>query len=335
MRKPNRIKQNLIKNHKKIKTPFQLLKRKYDKLEIICDLAPIGLCIVDEQGVFEYVNEFYCKLYGYTEKELLKNHFSIIIPPEIKNDLIIQHQEFMRNPSTTTKEFKVVNKNGIQFSVMVTSIYFIDKDNSPKKASYVIDITERKKTEEDFRYLAYHDLLTELPNRKYFTEALKAAIENSDDSIHMLAIMFLDLDKFKHVNDIFGHSAGDLLLQSVSNRLKKVPNNNYTLARFGGDEFTILLPEVYHIENIIRTAEKVKEQFERPFFIQGRKVFMTISIGISISPYDGNDSESLLRAADIAMYNAKSFGSNNYQFYTSPANITSFTEFALENGQHP
>ena len=181
----------------------------------------------------------------------------MIIPPENKPMLIEQHKEFMKNRVNTTKEFKVVNKKQEQFTVLVTSVYFADSNSQPKKASYVIDITEQKKIEDIFRYQAYHDALTGLPNRKFFMENLNAAIEKCSENNHMLAIMFLDLDRFKNINDVLGHSAGDLLLQSVAERLRKSLEEIYIISRFGGDEFVILLPEVYYIDSITKTAEKL------------------------------------------------------------------------------
>nr|WP_243429226.1 EAL domain-containing protein [Defluviitalea raffinosedens] len=310
---------------------IEKLKKTHENLQTLFNTAPIGLSIVNEEGLYEYVNEFYCKLYGYTPEELIGKHFSMVIPSENKAALIEQHKAFMMNRITTTNEFKVINKKQEQFTVIVTSVYFTDSNALPKKASYVVDITEQKKIEEIFRYQAYHDSLTGLPNRKYFMESLNAAREKCSKCNHMLAVMFLDLDRFKNINDVLGHSAGDLLIQSVAERLRKSLDETYVLSRFGGDEFVILLPEVYYIDIIIKTAEKIIKLFELPFIIHGKELFITTSMGIGIYPYDGTDSETLIKNADTAMYKAKTHSRGNYQLYSSAINLSAFSSLALEN----
>lgn len=145
MSKQHKTKNELIQEITKMQREIQGLKKTHENLQTLFNVAPIGLSIVNEEGLYEYVNEFYCKLYGYTPEELIGNHFSMIIPPENKALLIKQHKEFMKNRTNTTKEFKVIDKKQEQFTVLVTSVYFVDSDSLPKKASYVIDITEQKK----------------------------------------------------------------------------------------------------------------------------------------------------------------------------------------------
>lgn len=327
----HKTKKELIQDIEAMEKEIEKLKKTHENLQTLFNTAPIGLSIVNEEGLYEYVNEFYCKLYGYTPEELIGKHFSMVIPSENKAALIEQHKAFMMNRITTTNEFKVINKKQEQFTVIVTSVYFTDSNALPKKASYVVDITEQKKIEEIFRYQAYHDSLTGLPNRKYFMESLNAAREKCSKCNHMLAVMFLDLDRFKNINDVLGHSAGDLLIQSVAERLRKSLDETYVLSRFGGDEFVILLPEVYYIDIIIKTAEKIIKLFELPFIIHGKELFITTSMGIGIYPYDGTDSETLIKNADTAMYKAKTHSRGNYQLYSSAINLSAFSSLALEN----
>lgn len=329
--KQHKTKNELIQEITKMQREIQGLKKTHENLQTLFNVAPIGLSIVNEEGLYEYVNEFYCKLYGYTPEELIGNHFSMIIPPENKALLIKQHKEFMKNRTNTTKEFKVIDKKQEQFTVLVTSVYFVDSDSLPKKASYVIDITEQKKIEDIFRYQAYHDSLTGLPNRKFFIENLNVALEKCSKHNHMLAIMFLDLDRFKNINDVLGHSAGDLLLQSVADRLRKSLEGNYIVSRFGGDEFVILLPEVYYIDSITKTAEKIIKLFDTPFLIHGKELFITSSMGIGIYPCDGRDPETLIKNADTAMYRAKADARGNYQLYSSSIDLSAFSSLTLEN----
>ena len=331
MKRHHKTKKELIQDIEAMEKEIEKLKKTHENLQTLFNTAPIGLSIVNEEGLYEYVNEFYCKLYGYTPEELIGKHFSMVIPSENKAALIEQHKAFMMNRITTTNEFKVINKKQEQFTVIVTSVYFTDSNALPKKASYVVDITEQKKIEEIFRYQAYHDSLTGLPNRKYFMESLNAAREKCSKCNHMLAVMFLDLDRFKNINDVLGHSAGDLLIQSVAERLRKSLDETYVLSRFGGDEFVILLPEVYYIDIIIKTAEKIIKLFELPFIIHGKELFITTSMGIGIYPYDGTDPETLIKNADTAMYKAKTHSRGNYQLYSSAINLSAFSSLALEN----
>ena len=331
MNRYHKTKKELIQDIEAMEKEIEKLKKTHENLQTLFNTAPIGLSIVNEEGLYEYVNEFYCKLYGYTPEELIGKHFSMVIPSENKAALIEQHKAFMMNRITTTNEFKVINKKQEQFTVIVTSVYFTDSNALPKKASYVVDITEQKKIEEIFRYQAYHDSLTGLPNRKYFMESLNAAREKCSKCNHMLAVMFLDLDRFKNINDVLGHSAGDLLIQSVAERLRKSLDETYVLSRFGGDEFVILLPEVYYIDIIIKTAEKIIKLFELPFIIHGKELFITTSMGIGIYPYDGTDPETLIKNADTAMYKAKTHSRGNYQLYSSAINLSAFSSLALEN----
>ncbi|HHW66936.1 MAG TPA: EAL domain-containing protein [Epulopiscium sp.] len=331
MNRYHKTKKELIQDIEAMEKEIEKLKKTHENLQTLFNTAPIGLSIVNEEGLYEYVNEFYCKLYGYTPEELIGKHFSMVIPSENKAALIEQHKAFMMNRITTTNEFKVINKKQEQFTVIVTSVYFTDSNALPKKASYVVDITEQKKIEEIFRYQAYHDSLTGLPNRKYFMESLNAAREKCSKCNHMLAVMFLDLDRFKNINDVLGHSTGDLLIQSVAERLRKSLDETYVLSRFGGDEFVILLPEVYYIDIIIKTAEKIIKLFELPFIIHGKELFITTSMGIGIYPYDGTDPETLIKNADTAMYKAKTHSRGNYQLYSSAINLSAFSSLALEN----
>ena len=143
MRKCNKIKSELIQDLEEIQTQLQALKKSHENLQILFNVAPIGLCIVDEDGLFEYVNKFYCKLYGYTSEELIGKNFSMVIPPENKNALIEQHKEFMNNRTDTTKEFKVINKKQEQFTVIVTSVYFIDS-TSPKRLPMLLILPSKR-----------------------------------------------------------------------------------------------------------------------------------------------------------------------------------------------
>jgi len=181
------------------------------------------------------------------------------------------------------------------------------------------DITARKRAEETIEQMAYHDALTGLPNRRLFADRLNLALAHAQRSQEKLAVMLLDLDHFKDVNDTLGHSVGDKLLQSVGQRLSSILRKSDTVARMGGDEFLLLLPEISGEEDAVKIATKVLEAFEKPFVCDGHELQISTSIGIAIYPDDGGDSDTLVRNADIAMYRAKRRGRANYQRYTPTA----------------
>jgi diguanylate cyclase (GGDEF)-like protein/PAS domain S-box-containing protein len=193
-----------------------------------------------------------------------------------------------------------------------------------------LDITERKRAEEQIKSLAYHDALTGLPNRRLFHDRLSVAVAQAHRNSQHLAVLFLDLDRFKPVNDSLGHAAGDRLIQDVAERLRTCLREGDTVARLGGDEFTLLVPGVAQVVDAARVAEKVLDALRVPFLIEGRELFATASIGISLYPEDGRDADTLVKSADAAMYRAKQLGRDNYQVCAPALNATALERLALE-----
>ena len=194
-----------------------------------------------------------------------------------------------------------------------------------------IDITDLKKAEEQVRYMAYYDGLTGLPNRALFKEQLNYLISHAHRKKTNIVIMFLDLDRFKFINDTLGHAAGDELLKETAIRLKKIVREDDMVVRMGGDEFVLLFPEVSREENISKLAQKVLNAFKDSFMINGHEIFISTSIGISLYPYDGEDLNQLIKNADTAMYRAKELGRDNYQFYTESMNARALERLEMEN----
>jgi len=194
------------------------------------------------------------------------------------------------------------------------------------------DITDRFESEQKIRYLANHDELTGLANRRLFKKRMTNEIENAADSCKKLAIVFIDLDRFKHVNDTFGHSEGDHLLQQVSDRLKKCVGSDCDfVARMGGDEFIFILPGRDTYESIQTDAQAILSNFERPFMVSGFDLHISASLGVAVYPDNGKHLESLLICADSAMYQAKANGGNNYQIYTPTMYANSHKRLFMEN----
>ena len=203
-----------------------------------------------------------------------------------------------------------VQISGIDFLIYLSPI--IQDDQVIEVVGTAIDITKRKNTELCINHMAYHDSLTGLPNRSFFNGQITKMIQTAKKKQESLAVMFIDLDQFKDINDTLGHTMGDQLLIAVSKRLIDTIRNDQIIFRLGGDEFIILLPN-YNIEQITNTAQRIINQFSSPFMVENHEMHVTASIGISMFPNDGED---LLKNADAAMYQAKSYGRNNFYFFT-------------------
>lgn len=267
-------------------------------------------------GVIIDVNDAAVQSYGYDRRKFLT--LSIFdLEVELNNNLIEERlQEAESRAILYESQHK--RKDGSVFPIEV-GLQATMLDNKQVYFAIIRDITERKKAEETINHLAFHDPLTDLPNRLLFFDRLNRALVNAKRNRKMLAVMFLDLDRFKFVNDVMGHAMGDTLLKDVSQKLVHCVRENDTVARIGGDEFTILLPEISREEDVEVVARKIISTIKRPWVLNGIEFHITSSIGIGLYPNDGIDAESLTKNADTAMYRAKEEG-DNYQFYTPAMN---------------
>ncbi|MEW6054615.1 MAG: EAL domain-containing protein [Nitrospirota bacterium] len=207
----------------------------------------------------------------------------------------------------------------------------------------VRNMTEYKRAENQVRYLEYHDSLTNLPNRYLFQDRLEQAIAFAERRNGVVAVLLLDIDNFKRINEAVGYAAGDLLLQSFADRLAPyvrqtdsisriaASESESLIARLGGDEFTILLTEITHIQDAARVANRILHMVTEPFIVEGQEIFISVSIGIAVYPFDGKDINTLLKNADMAMYQAKDHGRNNFQYYSESLNAFSVKRFTTEN----
>jgi diguanylate cyclase (GGDEF)-like protein/PAS domain S-box-containing protein len=207
------------------------------------------------------------------------------------------------------------------------------RDTNGRPVNYIeifSDISERKEREERVRHLAHHDFLTDLPNRVLLNDRITQAISLAERNRTQVAVMFLDLDRFKTVNDSLGHTVGDKMLQEVARRLRGSMRSSDTVSRQGGDEFVILIPDMADAADVARAAQKILNAVAHPYSIDGHELATTPSVGISVYPNDGRDVETLLKNADAAMYHAKESGRNNYQFFTPDMNTRALERLSLE-----
>lgn len=193
------------------------------------------------------------------------------------------------------------------------------------------DLEERKRVELSIRHMAHHDALTGLPNRALFRDRLTHAMAQADRYHQKLAVLFLDLDRFKAINDTLGHNVGDQLLKIASERLRSCVRDCDTVARLGGDEFTVIVDDIIEVQDAAVVAQKILDTLSQPFNLYGHEVFISVSVGITLYPNDDENADNLLRNADSAMYRAKEYGRNNYQFYVADMNVKARARLMLES----
>ena len=295
------------------------LRENEEKYRAVVRQISEGILLVDpiSKQVME-ANQAYCSLTGHSSQEitLLKLYDLVAADPDIVDSIIRRVQKDRLN---LIKESIHLHQNGslIDVEVNISTIYYGAKEF----ICYAVrNITKRKLTEEKLRYQACHDLLTELGNRNLFNEQLDKAIARAQRYKHQFGIMFIDLDRFKNINDTLGHCIGDKFLQAVAHRIQEVLRNADLMARWGGDEFTILLSEIKHSEDASLVAQRILDSLKKPFQVMEYELYAYLSIGIAIYPQDGDNLDTLLKNADTALYRMKDQGGNNYQYYNSSMN---------------
>lgn len=254
---------------------------------------------------------------------------SEVLPPEAAEVCMFALREAHEKGSSTGQQFELQQPHGTFWFELSISPKITDPSQKPHFIVLSRDITDRKLAEQKISQLAYFDSLTRLPNRQSFMDRLDREVRIAQRESKQLAVLFMDLDGFKAINDTMGHNTGDLILQWVADRLQKGirPNDMVSrakndpseveLARLGGDEFTALIPNISRPEEALLVAHRIRELMHRPYMLDGREVVLTASIGIALFPSDGEDAASLLKHADTAMYHAKDKGRDNCQFYCS------------------
>jgi diguanylate cyclase (GGDEF)-like protein/PAS domain S-box-containing protein len=284
------------------------------------------------RGILLYASDASRRLLGYEPSELVGHSFyDFVFEPD--REEVRYLSSLIHESGPTTFAYRVEKKDGslVWFETTSRSVRDVLTGRIREIVGVSRDITERKQVEEQIEYQAYHDALTGLPNRRLFRDRLTVALAHARRMKHPLAVMFLDLDRFKVVNDTLGHSVGDELLKTVGARLQASMREEDSIARMGGDEFTILLADLKSTDDSAKIAQKVLDTVAQPLRVDGTELFVTTSIGIALFPSDGDTAEALLANADHAMYRAKDSGRNSYQMFTTAMNSRALERLSLES----
>lgn len=327
IRKRMRLMQNATN---KTLEAYKLLKISHDELinmenelgyqknftQNIIDDAPVVIGIWDEEGKIKSLNPYGQKIFGYSQNELVdKRWIDLLIPQENKLAMNIVSEKLKQNITLKNHESQFISKDRNVIDILWNSSALSSINGKRKEViSIGVDITERKKYQESLRRMAFYDTLTGLPNRVMFENEVRKLINEKSEG-NKFAIAYIDVDNFKYINDTFGHQVGDEFLKGIGNALHariKFPN---LVARLGGDEFTAVFTEVESNELLIKRIEEIKKDISRTWVINNHEFFGSISIGISIYPYDGDDITSILKNADMAMYTAKKEGKDRILLY--------------------
>lgn len=298
-------------------TKWQHLQNRFLLATQVFDNAIDGIVVTDVEGVIQFANPAFLQNTGYSLEEVMGMTPRILKSGRQDEHFYQEMWKCLNEVGQWKGEIWNRRKNGeIYREWLVSNAIKDDLGQVFLYAGMFRDLSERMKYEEQIKYQAYHDLLTELPNRRFFYEKMHEYLAMAKRYDHILSVMFIDLDGFKNVNDNFGHNIGDLLLKEVGERLKKSVRETDIVARMGGDEFTLILPEIRENTDAKVVAEKINKTLNQPFELQGNQISISSSIGISIFPDHGDEAELLVKKADDAMYKAKLAGKNMYQFYS-------------------
>ena len=293
----------------------------------VLENAAEGIITLNPLGVIQSFNRAAEAIFGYAASEVVGEAFEVLLAP----GHVFPFDPGSENAAPVRQELQGLRKSAQVFDLLLSA--------SKTRAAGVRlctllaqDITERKAFEAKLKYLASHDTLTRLPNRALFSDRLALALAHAKRHHHLLALLFLDLDRFKYVNDTLGHEFGDRLLVAVTERLSVCMRGEDTLARLGGDEFTMILSSVRHADDAALVARKILGQLSLPVLLDERELFITGSIGIALFPGDATTAGELIKQADSAMYLAKKLGGNTFQYYTSKVNQNVAVRLELETG---
>lgn len=318
-----------------IKEDITQQKEDNDSLKMaaaVFDATQEGIMTTDAQLCITAVNPAFTEITGYTEQEVLGSTPAILSSG--KHDAVFYQDmwKVLRRDGRWSAEVWNKRKDGSLYPQSLSvSVVSDDRGEVSQYIAILSDISERKAQEEKIHYQAYYDGLTGLPNRTLLMDRIEHDLELAKRNKHISSLLFVDLDRFKRVNDTMGHDVGDRLLEEVSERLKAIVRSSDTISRFGGDEFVVYLADISSPEDAVLVAEKIVDSLAKPFDLNGFEVFTGASVGITLAPSDSDRPDELLRLADLAMYKAKESGRNQYHFFALKMQDKVNRKLALEN----
>jgi diguanylate cyclase (GGDEF)-like protein/PAS domain S-box-containing protein len=318
-----------MENDKNLEKRLKKLEARVFFLSKLLESMREGLLILDTEGRIKGMNRAFYGLTGYRIEEVFNKDIAELDlkwegMPTFREVLDIVEEE-----GVWRGEVWGIHKNGSAFT-SDTSVIKVSQDPENTYIVLFLDTTDRRSLEASLTSLAYYDPVTELPNRSLLHDHLSGAVSRMRTTGKMLAVLFLDIDNFKLINDTLGHHIGDKLLKAFSMRMASFFHSATMVSRFGGDEFVVViedLEDVMRVENLVRSF---LESISIPFEVDGRSIYVTVSVGISLFPVDGSDPQTLLRNADIAMHHAKDMGKNSFKFFTEELNLKVNERFTLE-----
>lgn len=287
--------------------------------KLLVESSPDMIFGCDSSGTVTVVNRRFCEIIQKNPEDLIGQNVSVIhISKKNKDnwDRYIKQVCELKKQKNFEKEYELLDGTFRNFHFFLSPL-LDEEQKAIGMMGTIHDISDKKKHEKSMDYLAYYDLLTELPNRLLLNERLKAAMNRAKQNQTQIALIFFDLDNFKTINDTFGHTVGDGLLKCASREFKKILRKNEILARFGGDEFVLMIENVKSEEKILRFLDRIRTAMSQPFEVEHHIIPISLSIGIAMYPDNGTTCKELIKNADIAMYQAKEQEKNSFRFYNS------------------
>ena len=306
----------------------EALRDSEGRYRLLFEQNAAGVCLAEISGRLISCNATFAGMVGYTVEELADRQIRDVFErPSTLEDI---RRRLAETPTVSGMEIDMRRRDGARVAGL-SNISLLGSGDTALVHLTIVDISDRKRAEEQIEFQAYHDALTQLPNRRLFVERLELSLLTAKRARGNVGVLFIDLDRFKTINDTLGHSVADALLVEIAQRLRTCVRQTDTVARYGGDEFTIILPDLYQPEDAAQVAEKILERVVEPVVAGTTAVEISVSIGIAVFPYDGTDIDTLLRNADDAMYRAKQAGRNTYQLCTEQMKTRAMERLSMQS----